>query len=137
MEETVLYAAEFDEVNIHLLPPVRRLRVWLTPETLAGLQALGYGGMANRRALLLVNEADRQQVESFCPTIFTFERDGFEPTPGNEYVSREPRTALSCETIPMAEAIRRWQIAITWASDLSAVAAVFEQHDIPYSEQTP
>lgn len=93
VEDSVLYAGSFDEVNIHLLPPVWRLRVWLDDEARCErLRTLGFCWAEGTWAVIFAAEADRDEIESFSPTVYTFERSGFEQTPTNEFVSRERRT---------------------------------------------
>jgi hypothetical protein len=136
IEDHVLYAGEFDEVNIHLLPHVWRLRVRLDDEERrARLRACGFDFDTASRALIFVGEEHRSTVESFEPTVFAFDRAGFERTPTNEFVSREPRRAVSKEMIPIAEAIARWQVEITYVSDTAALEARLRDAGIDHQIQ--
>jgi len=124
LEDRLLYAAEFDQVNIHLLPRVRRLRVWLdSPERCRRLRACGFAWPADARAVLFVADDDRSEVEAFAPTIFSFDRAGFERTPSDEHISREARTAVTSETIPIADALRRWHVEVVYVPDTAALEA--------------
>ena len=69
IEDCVLYAAEFDEVNIHLLPPIRRLRVWRVAEVERALETLGHKPSLDARAILFANKDERGAIENFSPTI--------------------------------------------------------------------
>ena len=135
VEDVVLYAAGFDEISIHLLPKVRRLRVWIKPETTAHLSDMGFQWGAECRALIFAAVDCREMVANFCPTIFTFEDDGFEPLPTNEFIAREAKTAASCETVTMREAIARWSIEIKYVDDLDGIRAEIQRRNMLYSEQ--
>ncbi len=136
-EESVLYVGSFEEVNIHLLPKVWRLRVWLdSDERCARLKNLGFSWAGGSQALIFALEADRNLIESFSPTIFTFDRAGFEQIPTNEFVSREPRTALSAETMPFADVLRRWQFDVIYVTDADALVKTLRSARIDHQIQT-
>ena len=133
----MLYAAEFDEVNIHLLPKVWRLRVWLdTEKQFERLKELGYNWKHGSRAVIFAIRSDRERIEAFMPTIYTFEKSGFEPTPSNEFVARNPQSAVSAETIPFDEAIRRWQFELIYIDDAEAFAQLLRSNGIDHQIQT-
>ncbi len=137
IEDCVLYVAEFDEVNIHLLPKVWRLRVWLdNPKRSERLKTLGYDWAEGSRAVIFAQERDREAVESFSPTVFAFERDGFESTPSNEFISREPRAAVSCETIPFRESKNRWSFGLVYVDDIKTLAESFRSAGVDHQIQT-
>jgi hypothetical protein len=137
IEDCVLFAGEFDEVNIHLLPPVWRLRVRLdNPERRKSLRGCGFESASGSRAVVFVSERDRAEVERFVPTIFAFDRDGFERTPTDEFISREPRSAVSKETIPIAEALSRWHVEVTYVADAAALEAQLREAGIDHQIQT-
>lgn len=118
IEDHVLYAAQFDEINIHLLPRVWRLRVWLDDEERCRkLKQLGFVWKAGSRAVIFALEADREAIESFLPTVYVFDRAGFQRTPTDEFVSREPRKAISAETVPFHEARQRWQFDLLYVTN--------------------
>ena len=136
-QDNVLYAAEFDEVNIHLLPRVWRLRVWLdSPERCRRLRACGFDWQRDTRAVLFVSERDRAEVERFEPTVFAFDRSGFERTPTSEFVSRDARTAVSKETIPIRDALARWRVEIIYVPDTAALEDRLRQAGIDHQIQT-
>jgi len=137
VEDSVLYVAAFDEVNIHLLPKVWRLRVWLdNPKRSERLRALGYMWAEGSRAVIFAQERDREAVESFSPTVFAFSRDGFESTPSNEFISREPRVALSCETISLREAKDRWSFELVYVDDIKSLAESLRSAGVDHQIQT-
>ena len=137
LADRVLFAAEFDEVNIHLLPQVWRSRVWLDDEQrCARLKDLGFSWPAGSRAIIFASEADRDSIESFSPTVFTFERDGFERTRTNEFVSREARTAISAETVSVDEAKRRWRFAVVYIGDADALVETLRSAGVDHQIQT-
>lgn len=137
VEDRVLFAAEFDDINIHLLPRVWRLRVWLDDdERRAGLGRLGYSWAASARAVIFALEADRHAVESFKPTVFAFERSGFVRTPTNEYVSRAPRAAVSAETMSFEEARGRWQFDVVYVVESDALVKTLRSAGVDHQIQT-
>jgi hypothetical protein len=118
IEDCVMYAARFDEVNMYLLPKVWRLRVWLDDEyRCERLRDLGFTWRADSRAIIFALEADRESIESFSPTVYAFDKSGFEQTPTDEFVSREPRIAISAETVPFDKARERWQFDLLFVAD--------------------
>lgn len=136
VEDWVLYAAEFDAVNIHLFPQVWRLRVWLdhAPRA-ASLRRLGYTWQPTARAVIFARHMDRARIEAFVPTIYTFDPTGFEQTPSNEFVARTPQTALAAETFPFAEAIQRWHVAVIYIADTDALAQSLRANRIDHQIQ--
>jgi hypothetical protein len=136
VEDRVLYAAEFDEVNIHLLPRVWRLRVWLdSPERSRRVRECGFDWPSGARAVLFVAESDRAEVESFAPTVFAFDRAGFERTPSNEFIARVAQTAVSKETLSITDALARWQVEVLYVPDPAALAAQLRQAGIDHQIQ--
>lgn len=122
VEDCVLFVAGFDEVNMHLLPKVWKLRVWLDDQTrVARLRELGYSWTPGSRAVIFALESDREAIESFTPTVFTFNPDGFELTPSNEFISRKPRVAVSSETLPFRTAQSRWAFELIYISDAESL----------------
>lgn len=137
IEDCVLYAAQFDEINIHLLPKVWRLRVWLDDEDRsARLKRLGFAWRPGSRAIIFALEADRESIESFSPTVYAFERSGFEKTPTDEFISREPRVAVSAETVPFDEARQHWQFDLLYVADSEALVQSFRSAGVDHQIQT-
>lgn len=137
IEDQVLFAAEFDEVNIHLLPKVWRLRVWLDDETRSErLRALGFTWRADANAVIFTAEVNRDAIEAFVPTVFTFSASGFQRTPSNEFISREPRTAVTQESLPFLEAMTRWRFELAYVSDTGALEQSLRHAGIDHHIQT-
>ena len=119
IEDRVLFVAQFDEINIHLLPKVWRLRVWLDDEERCRrLKQLGFAWKTGARAVIFALESDRESIESFVPTVYAFDSSGFQRTPSDEFVSWEPRKAVSVETLPFDEARQRWQFDLLYEKKL-------------------
>ena len=136
VEENVLYAAEFDEVNIHILPKVRRLRVWNSAENYPTLNALGYSVSTDSKATLFARERDRAAVIGSSATVYVFDREGFTAIPSNEYVARSPKRAIQCETISVPAALERWNVDLRFVADLDQVIALLKERGVRYGEQT-
>jgi hypothetical protein len=75
-------------------------------------------------------------VESFHPTIFKFNVDGFVRVCRGEFVSYHPHQAISSETIPIAEAVIRWNIQVLYADDLDDLIDCLDREGIYFDEQT-
>ena len=137
IEDQVLYVASFDEVNIHVFPKVWRLRVWLDDDVRTErLRRLGYALRPDARAVIFALEGDREAIEAFSPTVFLFDPDGFERTPSNEFVSREPRTAVSCETMAFDEAHARWRFDLIYVADGEALVESLRSAGVDHQIQT-
>lgn len=134
--DNLVYVGGFDEINIHLFPRVRRVRVWLTEATRPVAAATGLSFGSEHRAVILIAEPDRASVEHFTPTIYSFLEDGFEPVPSNEFICRKPVRAVAQETITLAEAIQRWQIVVQYVDDLDELIARLRAQDLAFNEQT-
>ena len=136
MWDEILYVGGFNEINIHLLPKVRRIRIWLIAEHIDLLRSTSLNIDRDKEALIITEENNRISVESFSPTVFTFNEEGFEYVPSNEYITRSPKTAIHKETITMSEAIVRWNIDLVYVDDLDAIISEIRSLNIPFSEQT-
>ena len=136
IEDTVLFAGDFDEVNIHLFPRVRTVRVRAVDLEATHLQALGMYCRSGVTAHIFVQQLRKREVESFHPTIFKFQPHGFTRVRRGEYVSWQPQNAISSETIPMHEALVRWKIEACYVDDLDAVVRTLLNARIYFDEQT-
>lgn len=137
IEDRVLYAGGFDEVNIHLLPKVWRLRVWLDDDDRCRrLRALGFAWAEGSRAVIFAHALDRGLIESFTPTVFAFEREGFEQVPTSEWVSRSPRCAIDRETFAFGEARDRWGFELIYVFDGEELAASLRAASVDHQIQT-
>jgi hypothetical protein len=136
IEDTVLYAGDFDEVNIHLHPRVRTVRVCAVDAGVTRLQSLGMTGRDGVTAHIFVPRSRMDEVESFRPTVFAFEPQGFTNVRRGEYVSWQPQTAISVETIPMQIARARWNLEVCYVDDLDPVIRTLSNAGIYFDEQT-
>lgn len=137
IEDHVLYVAQFDEINIHLLPKVWRLRVWLDDEERGRrLKSLGFAWTAGSRAIIFALESDKDLIESFSPTVYAFDGSGFERTPTDEFVSREPRKAVTAETISFDQARRRWQFDLLYVKDSDELVQTLRSAGVDHQIQT-
>ncbi|MEZ4664217.1 MAG: hypothetical protein R2911_42345 [Caldilineaceae bacterium] len=135
IEDDVLYAGDFDEVSIHLLPRVRTVRVRSGDASASTLQALGIECGPGKTAHLFVHVSFRAEVESFCPTIYRFESDGFQHIRRGEYVSWETQRAISCRNVPLAEALAEWNVEVCYVEDLDELIAKLSSNNIYFDEQ--
>lgn len=135
IEEAVVYAAGFDAVSIHLLPKVWRLRVTLNPATEPLMRELGYVWAPASRALIFFREEDEDIVWEFQPTVFIFDREGFEAIPSNEFISRTPVRALRSETLTIADAIERWAVHLIPVAHPNALVSALTERGIRFSIQ--
>lgn len=122
VEDCVLYAAPFDEINIHLLPPVWRLRVWLDHyERCERLRAMGYAWPEGSRAVIFTSSDNEALIDEFVPTVYAFDRDQFEEIPTGEFITRNGQTAVAVEAIPLPIALRRWHVEVIYVTDTIAL----------------
>src|SRR5471030_1588124 len=136
IEETVLFAGDFDEVNIHLFPRVRTLRVRASDADAAHLGRLGMNCSSGMTAHIFAPRSRKREVESFRPTIFKFESHGFTRVRKGEFVSWHPKIAISSETIPMNKALKRWNIEACYVEELDNVVQTLSSAGIYFDEQT-
>ncbi|MEZ4673192.1 MAG: hypothetical protein R2932_02975 [Caldilineaceae bacterium] len=100
------------------------------------MRSLGYAWAPAAPAVIFALQSDRDRIEAFTPTIYTFEKAAFEQTPSNEFVAQTPQSALSAETIPFAEAIRRWQFELIYIEDAEVLAQALRANGIDHQIQT-
>ena len=136
IEDLVLYAGDFDEVNIHLLPRVRRLRFWSNETNKALLHDFSLAFTDASNAAIVADSGHEDLVLSFSPTVYTFMKDGFENVRNGEYVSRTPRTAVGCEKLPFVDAIRRWQFTMIFTKRYEENAEAARARKIYFDEQS-
>ena len=136
IEEQVLYAGDFDEVNIHLFPRVRTVRVRARDADLATMHGCGLPADPGRTAYISCAIACRAEVEAFTPTVFTFDPQGFTRVRHGEHVSWVPQRARSCATWSMVDAIRAWNIQVCYVPDLDAVITQLARRGVYFDEQT-
>jgi hypothetical protein len=134
--EEVLYAGDFNDVNLYLLPNVPRMRIWLSDLVVNELKKLNIIVDSQYTAIIIASISDWETIESFHPTINCFDDAGFELTPSQEYISRTPQTAIKVETISIFEAIARWNIELYFVEDYDALKLKLNSVGIKYCEQT-
>ncbi len=136
IEDVVLFAGDLDEVNIHLFPRVRTVRVRSVDADVPTLCDLGLQCTPGKTAYIFIHHSCRQELESFHPTIFKFSLHGFVHVRKGEYISREPQRALSAETISITEAIKRWNVQACYVDDLDRLVERLTKESIYFDEQT-
>ena len=136
IKDTVLYAGDFDEVNIHLLPKIRRMRFWRSLEVLGFLAEFSLIYPDTAKAVMVADSCNMDQVASFRPTIYTFDSAGFRHVRNGEFISRNPQTALDTETIPFIEAMKRWQFQVFYTTQYEDIAERARSLEIYFDEQT-
>lgn len=113
------------------------MRVWLDDEErCARLKQLGFSWATGSRAIIFALEADRDSIESFSPTVFAFDRSGFEQTPTDEFVSREPRIAVTAEAVALDEARQRWQFDLLYVADSDTLVKTLRSAGVDHQIQT-
>jgi hypothetical protein len=136
IEDEVLFAGDFDEVNIHLFPRVRTVRVRSVDVGVSTLGDLGFRCTPGKSAYIFVCGTCRQEVESFHPTIFKFHSDGFVRVRTGEYISRQPQLAISAETISITDACEYWKVEACYVDDLDSLIQRLAGEGIYFDEQT-
>lgn len=136
VEDSVLYAGDFDEVTIHLFPRVRTMRVRSIDADAEALNGLGLPCSSGRRAHVFVEESRRPEVEAFRPTVFRFERAGFTRVRRGEYVSWRAQIAMGSETLSLAEALVRWNVEARFVNELDEVIARLRGAGVYFEIQT-
>ena len=136
IRDEVLYAGDFDEVNIHLFPRVRTVRVRSVDCDEFMLRDLGFKYTPGKTAHIFIHRSCKQAVESFHPTIYKFNMNGFVHIRKGEYVSWESQSAISSETITIDEAVMRWNVQTCYVDDVDNLIARLKQVGIYFDEQT-
>lgn len=121
IREELLYAGDFHEVNIHLFPRGKTVRVRAIDAEPSTLSRLGPRCTPGRSAWMFIDCSRREEVEAFRPTVFSFPAEGFTWVRNGEYVSRAAQRAIASETIGMQEALSRWNIEPCYVNDLDAL----------------
>ena len=133
--EEVLYAGDFDEVGIHLLPGVMRIRIGLSDEQILKLSSTTLQCDFSKKAAIYTEKGNQAIVEAFRPTVFTFSKQGFECVPSGEFVARKPQKAISCKTYTISEALEHWNIGLVFVDDLDVVLREIQAWNISYTQQ--
>ena len=136
IEDEVLFAGDFDEVNIHLFPRVRTVRVRSKDADASVLRSYGIECYPGKTAYLFLEKSYEEEVDSFHPTIFKFNSHGFQHVRKGEYVSWRPQRAISYETIKIIDAVKRWDVQACYVDDLNTLIGWLVGEDIYFDEQT-
>ncbi|MGK0337688.1 MAG: hypothetical protein ACJAXW_002689 [Candidatus Azotimanducaceae bacterium] len=136
IEDEVLFVGDFDEINIHLLPRKKSVRVRSQDASCEVLANCGLDISVGKTAYLFVHSSQKETIDQFAPTVYAFENSGFENVRKGEYVSRSAKTASSFETLPMAEAIERWNIEICYLEDIEILIELLRKNEIYFDVQT-
>ena len=132
----MLFAGEFDEVSIHLFPRVTTVRVRAVDADPVIMREQDIECRPDKNAWIFCPANRRTEVESFRPTVFTFDTAGFIRVRRGEYVSWAPRQAIASETLAIAEAIERWNIQCLFVEDLALLIDRVRSAGIYFEEQT-
>lgn len=135
-EENVLYAGEFADIPLHLLPEIPRLQLPLSEKNRSLLPVLGLDAAIGCRTLLVTALEHRGQVEDFRPTVYVFSRAGFEQVPSGEWVARLPRQAIGEYRLTLAEAAACWHFTIHYVADLDAFHHRVQSSKADFSHQS-
>lgn len=130
IKDRLLYVGDFDEISIHLLPRVHRIRVRNSDASRAGLSSLGYQPAPDKKCYLFIHRQDQQQIMAFQPTIYVFENKHFTKTPSNEYISRDPVTAIGTESYTMPEILQKWSIQLIPVESIPELSEILLASDI-------
>ncbi|OFZ37152.1 MAG: hypothetical protein A2504_00590 [Bdellovibrionales bacterium RIFOXYD12_FULL_39_22] len=124
VEDKLLYAGEFHDISIHLLPlETYRIQIQKHLDNYAKLSVLGFKFNSNRKSVIFININDYQKIIEFQPTVYTFDKKFFLKTPSSEYVANVPVEAIKYETYTMPHALDKWNV------ELITVPSVIELHD--------
>ncbi len=134
--DCVLFLGDFDEINIHLLPRTKTVRVRSEDTTYATLESCGFRVSSGKSAYLFVSMTARQEIERFQPTIYRFDNPGLENVRKGEYIARTPQKAIAVETVSMQTVLSRWNIEICFVDDLDAVIETLRENGIYFDMQT-
>ncbi len=136
IEDKVLYVGDFYEVNIHLFPRKRTVRVRAIDANHSALEGCGILCLPGKMSYIFCATSGKNEVELFRPTIFKFSSDGFTRVRKGEYVSWVPQKAIGSETMSIAEAVNKWNIQVCYVADLNALIAILTRETIYFDEQT-
>lgn len=87
-------------------------------------------------AVIFANESDRPAIEAFQPTVYGFERTGFEQTPSNEWVAREAKTAVWSNTYGFSKAIAEWNVDVQFVPEVQALVERLRNARVDHQIQT-
>ena len=136
ISDCLLYAGAFDEISIHLLPRIHRIRVKNSEAARRKLLCLGIETDSDKKCYIFVNKEDERRIMEFEANVYVFEDRHFTKTPSNEYISREPVEAIGSESYGMPEILRRWCIRLISVDSVPELSRIFSDAGVDYSYQT-
>lgn len=135
IQDTLLYAGDAEEISIHLLPKIDRLRVVLTEQHRRQLATLGWTVPPEARIAMFVHAADVPGLRGFRPTVYCFDARHFARTPSNEFVARTAVDAIGMCELEMRDILERWRIQIIPITDIPGTDAQLRTSGIDCSWQ--
>ena len=137
LKDNLLYVGDIDEINIHLFPKCRRLRVVVNNNNIGFLHNIGVFPEKDIKAVIWCN-AIKEEILEFKATVYKFDSKHFEKTESNEYISRIPVAAIGFEEYDMQTIISNWKLNVLFTSnnEIDSILFQLKNSNIPYSEQT-
>jgi hypothetical protein len=135
VRDKLLYAGDIAGITLHLFPRIDRLCVALDSDVRRRLPDRGHRIGHERRALVVIQEADRRAVQEFSPTIYVFDAKNFSRVASGEFVARKPVEAIRIDRYRMDQALRRWKVELLGVADLQRYEASLGISGIPFSAQ--
>lgn len=127
---------DFDEVNIHLFPRVHTVRIRAVDADYSVLQDLDSTCLPDKKAYIFCPLERKTEIDSFTPTVYKFQPDGFTRVRKGEYVSWKSQKALCYKTFPLVKAINKWNVQTCYIEDVNALVLSIRRHGIYFDEQT-
>jgi hypothetical protein len=133
--EELLYAGEFGDVAVHLLPNIQRVMIPLTKKNLSKMLGWDIAHGETASSLIFTETCNQKKIEEFTPTVYTFNAADFSVVESGEYVSDHPQTAVDQNTYSMSEAIKLWQFEIIYVDKLSEILDKIGELQLEFSHQ--
>ena len=133
--EELLYAGEFYEIAVHLLPSVLRVMIPLSEHNLEKMKSWNISYGDNLKSVIFTEVSNRSKIEVFTPTVHTFSSENFCKTESGEFVSSFPQTVISHETWSMPDAIVKWKTQIIYVDELDSIFSKIRSLDLDVSIQ--
>jgi len=134
-KDRLLYVGDREEISIHLFPKIDRIRVRKSQKTRSKLRSLGFAVSPQKRCYIFIHREDEKKVMEFEPTLYIFEAGEFTKTPSNEYISREPVTAIGTESYTMSEILVKWSIQLIHVDSVPTLEKNLKSSEIRFSYQ--
>ena len=136
IEDKVLFAGTLDEISIHLFPRVGVIRVRSADAAGEVMYSIYKKCLSNISAYIFTNDSNRKQIELFQPTVYSFEKEGFENIRNGEYIARSPRKASSSKTLHLLDILAERRIQVCYVKDVQYIKTALTNHNIYFDEQT-